>query len=141
MENNWTDKYLLNIDLIDQQHKVFFELMDKEIKQVDIQDYEQLASVIEKLEDYCIYHFKSEEEIMRKSGYKDIEVQIAQHKFFIQKIDILKQELNYSNPLLFEKITGFMKRWFLSHIIQSDKKFQDTVTEYLNDKEDLCNNI
>ena len=134
MNNNWTDKYLLDIDQIDQQHKVFFELWDKEINQVDMQDHSQLAGVIEKLEDYLKYHFKYEEEMLQKSDYKDIEKHIAQHKFFIQKVDNLKQELNYSNPLLLEKTTVFMKKWFLNHIIQSDKKFQETVVEYLSDK-------
>ena len=134
MGNNWTDKYLLNIDQIDQQHKAFFELWDKEIKQVDMQDHIQLACVIEKLEDYLKNHFKYEEEMLRKSDYKDIENHIAQHKFFIQKVDNLKQELDYSNPLLFEKTAVFMKKWFLSHIIHSDKKYQETATEYLKHK-------
>ena len=134
MENNWTDKYLLNIDRIDQQHKDFFELWNKEIKQVDIQDHAQMAYVIEKLEDYLKDHIKYEEELMRKSDYKDIEKHIAQHKFFIQKIDNLKQELSYNNPLLFEKTAIFMKKWFLSHIIQSDKKYQETAKEYLKNK-------
>lgn len=131
MENNWTDKYLLNIDQIDQQHKVFFELWDKEIKQVNMQDHIQLTCVIEKLVDYSKSHFKYEEEMLREIDYKDIEKHIAQHKFFIQKVNNLKQELNYNNPLLFEKTAVFMKKWFLNHIIQSDKKYQETATEYL----------
>ncbi len=134
MESKWTNKYLLKIDKIDQQHKVFFELWDKEIKQVDMQDHMQMVSVIEKLENYLKDHIRYEEEILRKANYKDIERHIAQHKFFIQKVDNLKQELNYNNPLLFEKTANFMKKWFLIHIIQSDKKYQKTATEYLKRK-------
>jgi len=139
MKNNWTDKYLLNIDRIDQQHRAFFDLWHKEINQVDMQDHTQLAYVIEKLEDYSKDHFKYEEELLRKSNYKDIEKHIDQHKFFIQKVDNLKQELSYSNPLVFEKTSVFMKKWFLSHIIQSDKKYQETATEYLKHNESLQN--
>ncbi len=135
MKNNWTDKYILNIEEIDQQHKVFYDLWDSEIEKVDKNDDAQMASIIHKLEDYLKEHLKYEEELMQKAGYKDINMHIAQHKFFINKVDSLKQELNYSNPLLFEKTTVFMKKWFLHHIIQSDKKFQKTVSEYLKQTE------
>jgi len=42
----------------------------------------------------------------------------------------MKLELNYKNALLFEKIALFMKKWFLSHIMQFDKKYQETVLSY-----------
>ncbi len=130
MANIWTKRYLLNIDKIDEQHKVFFDLWDKEINQAEPQDHTQLSLVIEKLEDYLKKHIKYEEAILRKSNYKDIESHITQHQFFIQKIDTLKQELTYNNPLLFEKITVFMKKWFLNHIIHTDSKYQETVIAY-----------
>ena len=134
MENNWEDRYLLNINSIDEQHKAFFELCNKEIHQINPQNNNHLTLVIEKLTDYLKSHFKHEEELLKKSGYKDLENHIKQHKFFIQKVDSLKQELDYNNPVLNEKITSFMKKWFLNHIIQSDKEYQKTVTKYLKDK-------
>jgi len=134
MENNWEDRYLLNINSIDEQHRAFFELCNKEINQVNSQDKDQLTLLLEKLTDYLKSHFKHEEELLKKSGYKDLENHIKQHKFFIQKVDSLKQELDYNNPVLNEKITSFMKKWFLNHIIQSDKEYQKTVTKYLKDK-------
>jgi len=134
MENKWEDSYLLNINSIDEQHRAFFELCNKEINQVNSQDKDQLTLLLEKLTDYLKSHFKHEEELLKKSGYKDLENHIKQHKFFIEKVDSLKQELDYNNTLISEKITSFMKKWFLSHIIQSDKEFQETVTNYLRDK-------
>jgi len=134
MENKWEDSYLLNINSIDEQHRAFFELCNKEINQVNSQDKDQLTLLLEKLTDYLKSHFKHEEELLKKSGYKDLENHIKQHKFFIQKVDSLKQELDYNNPVLNEKITSFMKKWFLNHIIQSDKEYQKTVTKYLKDK-------
>lgn len=134
MNGSWTDKYLLNIDKIDQQHRVFFELWDKEMKQADLEDHLQMATVIEKLENYLKEHFKYEIELLRKSNYEDIDNHIEQHKFFIQKVNNLKQELNYNNPLLFEKTALFMKKWFLNHIIQSDRKYQETALGYFRHK-------
>ena len=130
----WTDKCLLNIDKIDQQHEAFFNLWNKEMEHANTQDSIQMSEVIEKLEDYIKAHFRTEEELMEKSGYVDIDKHIKQHRYLIQKVDDLKQELNYNNPLVHEKTAFFMKKWFLNHIIHEDKKYQETVLEYLKDK-------
>ena len=73
MENKWENKYILNIDKIDQQHKAFFDLWNTEIEQVDMQDDTQLPFIIEKLENYLKTHIAYEEELLRESDYKDIE--------------------------------------------------------------------
>ena len=136
MENKWEGKYILNIDKIDQQHKTFFDLWNTETKQVDKQDETEMIFIIEKLENYLKDHLEYEEELLRESNYYDLENHIEEHKFFIQKINSLKQELTYYNPLVFEKTTLFMKQWFLSHILISDKKYQETVIAFQEQKEE-----
>ena len=131
---NWNEKYLLNIEDIDEQHRGFFELWDKECRHVDVEDWEKLTSIIEKLEDYIKEHFLAEEEILKNSNYPDLEYHLEQHKFFIYKVDEMKQELRYMNALLFEKLTVFMKKWFLGHINQSDRNYKDAVINYLKEE-------
>lgn len=133
---NWSDKYLLNIENIDEQHRGFFELWDKECRNVDDMDWEKLSAIIVKLEDYIKQHFLAEEEILKNSNYPDLENHIAQHEFFIKKIDEMKQELSYRNTLLFEKISVFMKKWFLGHINQSDRSYKDNVIGYLAEEKE-----
>jgi len=134
--NNWTDKYLLNIDAIDKQHKVFFELWDKECREADLNNNEQLSEIIHKLEDYITNHFSTEEKILINSGFKEVNNHINQHKYFIQKVNEMKMEQKYMNALLFEKISAFIKKWFLNHIMQTDKTYQKTVQSYLNKNEE-----
>lgn len=128
---NWSTKFILNIPEIDSQHNGFFELWDKELKLIDASNEDQLVFIIEKMENYIKDHFTAEENLLIKSGYIDLENHIIQHQIFIQKINEMKLELNYKNALLFEKIALFMKKWFLSHIMQFDKKYQETVLSYL----------
>lgn len=128
---NWSTKFILNIPEIDSQHNGFFELWDKELKLIDASNEDQLVFIIEKMENYIKDHFTAEENLLIKSGYIDLENHIIQHQFFIQKINEMKLELNYKNALLFEKIALFMKKWFLSHIMQFDKKYQETVLSYI----------
>lgn len=134
---SWSDKYLLGIKEIDEQHRGFFELWDKELKNADMNDAMCLSCVIKKLEDYIKEHFSIEEEMMKNSGHKDTEKHIAMHRYFIQRVNEMKLELNYMNPLLFEKITFFMKKWFLNHIIQTDKQYKSDFADYNKDEDEI----
>lgn len=130
---NWNDKYLLNIEIIDDQHRGFFELWDKECRHVEDKDWKKLSAIIDKMEDYIKEHFLAEEEILKNSKYPDLESHLEEHEFFIRKIGEMKQELSYKNHLLFEKISVFMKKWFLGHINQSDRNYRDSVIGYLRE--------
>ncbi len=129
---NWSNSYLLNIPEIDQQHKEFFELYDKTNKRFDIKDYKKLETIISQLEEYLAYHFDFEEKLMKEAGYEDLENHRKQHDIFIKRIKEMRLEYNYMNPLLFDKITVFIKKWFISHIMQSDKEYKYRVINHLN---------
>jgi hemerythrin len=129
--NNWDDKYLLDIPIIDEQHRGFFILLKDELSRNINPTKEQMIELITRLENYIMDHFSSEELLMEKSGYDDLANHKNQHVFFIQKVDEMKIELLYQNPLLYSKMIDFMKKWFLTHILIVDKKFQTTVQDYL----------
>lgn len=129
--NNWDDKYLLDIPIIDEQHRGFFVLLKDELSRNINPTKEQMIELITRLENYIMDHFSSEELLMEKSGYDDLANHKNQHVFFIQKVDEMKIELLYQNPLLYSKMIDFMKKWFLTHILIVDKKFQTTVQDYL----------
>ncbi|PLX24404.1 MAG: hypothetical protein C0599_02230 [Salinivirgaceae bacterium] len=130
MDYKWDDKYLLDIEEIDEQHRGFFELWDIVKQRKDLQEKEKLSHIIEQLEEYVQYHFKYEEQLLQKVKYNGFEEHMAEHRFFIQKVDEMKQELKYMNTLLCEKIESFMKKWFLSHIMQSDREYVQAVKNF-----------
>jgi len=131
MSDNWSNNYLLDIPIIDEQHRLFFELWENECNNVSINDLEKLKELINKLESYLINHFNTEEELMKKANVSDYDNHVSQHRYFIKKIDELKLEFDYANVMLFENIVNFMKKWFLSHILQTDKLYKESVHNYL----------
>jgi hemerythrin-like metal-binding protein len=126
-----TNKYLLNIKSIDEQHRLFIELLEEELRSKNKLDSANLIDAINQLEDYVKSHFNTEELLLEKSGYSDLESHRAQHLFFIHKVDEMKMELTYNNPLLYDKLIEFMKKWFLAHILNTDKRYLATVNNYL----------
>ncbi len=130
--NSWSDVYSLGIKEIDDQHKGFLEMLDNAANLLDSANFDQHKEIIQKLEDYFQSHFSFEEDLMKHSGFASIEEHIEQHKMFISRVNQLKTELDYENPMLSEKILDFMRKWFVSHIIQKDKQYKDIVVNFIN---------
>jgi hemerythrin-like metal-binding protein len=130
--SSWSDFYSLGIKEIDEQHKGFLDMLDNAAKNLASADLNQHKEIIQKLQDYFINHFTFEEDLMKYSGYEKLEEHIGQHKMFISRVNQLKTELDYENPVLSQKIMDFMRKWFVSHIIQTDKQYKEIVVNYLS---------
>lgn len=132
MDNNSNDFIKLDIPAIDKQHLKFFDMLQEYSDSQRNPKDGDLEKIIFELEDYLKRHFKTEEALMRKAGFEKIDEHIKEHKFFIEKVEEMRIDHNYFNKVLFDKITNFMKKWFLSHILQTDKEYKETVKTYLN---------
>ena len=133
--STWNQAYKLDIKVMDEQHKNFFAIYDelvscKNSNQGDI----IIKSAIDKLLEYTSVHFNSEELLMEKANYTDLEEQKRQHRFFITRIEDLQLAYAHKNPMLYEQLLTFIRKWFLSHISQTDSKYKGTISEYLTSK-------
>lgn len=131
----WNDSFLLNIEIIDKQHKKFFEIFDlilllRKNEETD----SKLFNVIEELQDYAHYHFQTEESLMRRANSPDLELHIMQHDFFVKKMKEFRIAYNYNNSVLIEQIVIFMRKWLLMHISEVDGKYVETIQNYLKEK-------
>lgn len=127
MASIWSDNFSLNIPVIDNQHQKFFEIFEKVSNGYEYKTSEELDALIGELEDYLEFHFKEEEKLMRESGYEWYEAHKKQHTFFINRIEEMRNEFDYLNPMLFDKIRVFIKKWFVSHILHKDFDYKDSV--------------
>lgn len=131
-ESTWNDFYKLDIKLIDDQHKVFFEIYDDIIDRNELQSTDdELINFINKLFDYTKTHFKTEEALMERANYAGLEEQKRQHRFFIDRMSALKLAYNHKNVTLYSQLLVFIRKWFLSHILQLDSQYKNDVQSYL----------
>jgi hemerythrin len=127
--------YLFDIEIIDNQHLKFLEIHNNIItllsKNKENLIEKDIENVINELTDYVKVHFKTEEDLLLLANYPDIEKHIKEHIYFIDKIDEFNMALKYKNPALLDNMLVFMKKWFLSHIKQTDSKYTEVLKEYL----------
>jgi hemerythrin len=123
----WSEDFILGIPVIDEQHKKFFELFEEASAEYENKEPEELNRLLGKLEDYMEYHFQEEEKLMKACGYEEYENHKKQHELFINRIGEMWNDYDYLNPMLFNKIRTFIKKWFVSHILQKDFDYRDDV--------------
>lgn len=128
--------YFLNIRMIDEQHKKFIDILNSLIilnsgnKEVS---FEEIRLILNELEEYLKYHFSTEEKYMTLANFEEIDVHIKEHIQYINKIDEFIQGYKYRNPVLLDEMLAFSKKWFLTHIMQTDAKYTDSLKAYFSE--------
>jgi len=124
MLQDWSGKYLLDIDDIDAQHKKFFEATHRLYDDiVNARGEHAVEEALAFLRSYAIEHFQSEEAFIEKSGYSGLEDHKKLHVEFIEKLDGIADEFDiYQAPTqgMADQILELTQDWLLYHIIDED---------------------
>ena len=126
----WDQKYSVGIDIIDEQHKKLFDIGEA-IHNIIIKDSlsnEEYAlkaeGILLELKEYVIYHFTTEEELLKQYNYSDLESHMIQHDLFanyLENIDLIRLKKNPSEYLY--EIMMFVSKWIFKHISTVDFKY------------------
>lgn len=126
----FTDKYKTGIELVDDEHRCLFEIIDQTYTLIHDDfahdKYDQIMHLLEQLKDYTEFHFNDEEELMERIGYPDINSQKKAHSAFIEKLvnidihDLDAMDDNQQQYLL--DLVNFLVTWLSNHILGADKK-------------------
>ncbi len=124
------DEYLTGIGIIDNEHRVLFEIADEiyELcKNEFVPDkYDHIVNLIEKLKNYAIVHFQHEEEYMESIHYKRMFTQKIQHDNFRRKLETMDLEIVDDNQEeAIEDLLKFVTDWLVEHIMETDKKIAE----------------
>ena len=88
----WNDSLSVNIESIDEQHKVLVDMINNFYTHiVDKSNKELMADLIAKMKDYTVYHFSFEEKLLEEHGYVESEKHKEEHQVFIDKVEDLDQ--------------------------------------------------
>lgn len=121
----WTQNLAVGVELIDQQHKKWFEKADQLFeagKQGKSKDY--IVKMFDFLDEYTKTHFKDEEKYMLSIKYPEYNVQKQLHTGFISKLADLRKEYEASgaNISVIINANQMILDWLVKHISMQDKK-------------------
>jgi len=120
----WNDSLSVKIDSIDLQHKKLIELINDFYENLNRDtNKEKMVELIIALKNYTIFHFSSEEKLLKQANYPDLEKHKIEHQKFIQSVADFEDRFTHGKLLLSIEITGFIKEWITKHIMGTDQKY------------------
>jgi len=125
----WKEIYSVGNSKIDEQHQKLFEIANRFHRAHD-EDHGSgvLASIFEELLEYTQFHFRDEEQLMRKCGFPDFDKHRANHEKLISVVLNLKKNFEAGEEGIEERIMEFLKMWLNGHILGMDRGYRSHVT-------------
>ncbi len=119
----WDNSWETGIKIIDEQHKMLFDIINDLHKAMKLgREKEILSRIFKSLRMYIFTHFRVEEELMHKSDYPDFTGHKNQHDQFIQYIEVMYSAFRTQQKEVTSEILEFLKTWLTAHIINEDKQ-------------------
>ena len=119
----WKEDYLVGVQQIDLHHQYLFAMLNKTYDSFVNKDAaERLNSLFDELIDYATYHFSTEEDLMRKIRYPDLEKHKKEHDVFAGKVVEIQKDYQAGRKGISLEILSFLQGWLSVHILQTDRE-------------------
>ncbi len=124
----WSDAMLTGVAAIDRQHRILVDsLIDASCKLPDDAADPLFEQITRDLLGYAIYHFDTEEQLMRRHGYDATEpdaaaTHLAQHRGFSERVVALRAAARLGEPGTKAALLSFLEDWLVNHIMTVDKR-------------------
>lgn len=120
----WSDsEFGLGIATIDDHHQVLVALIN-EIYQafMERKHADSIVEIIQKLEEYAVFHFSFEERLFDQVGYSQKSEHVIQHQAFVKRVDAFRDQVDAGIDATFG-IVNFLRDWLKAHIQEEDRKY------------------
>ncbi len=120
----WDDKYSVNVSIIDEEHKILINIINKTIlaKQYN-NNPRSISEILDEMTVYAKDHFKTEETYMSNFKYHDYKSHKDEHQTFSKNILAYSKCLMRGNYQILEDILEYLQLWLVHHIQETDKKY------------------
>lgn len=125
----WTPTLETGVELLDDQHKRLFALINALHSAIHATDneYETVADALYELTEYVTEHFEDEEALMSANGYEHLGAHHEMHQRLTQEtLGYMARYVNRDTVSLAE-LVEFLNSWLQNHIVGQDCHFAATV--------------
>ena len=119
----WDDRNLVGIEEVDAHHKKLIEMINKSYSLILKENIQiELSQLLDELIEYAKYHFASEENIMRKYRYHNIDLHIIEHFNFCNKVLTYQKDSKDGKEYVSIDIFDFIMHWLIDHELKMDSE-------------------
>ncbi len=130
----WRDEFSVNVKSLDEQHKKLLEIGASVYELALLDDgfdhYDEIVAILSELRDYTIYHFETEEKLLKENNCDQLESQQIEHMFFIKKLGKIEvKDFDSQQSEAKTEILSFIANWVSDHIYKSDMNYKDCLNQ------------
>jgi hemerythrin-like metal-binding protein len=124
----WSDTMRTGVAEIDEQHRILVDtLIEAKAKLTGGIADPLFDQITRDLLAYAIYHFDTEEGLMRLHGYataapEEAAAHLHQHRHFSEKVVDMRSTARAGKPGSREALVEFLQNWLVNHILTTDKR-------------------
>jgi len=119
----WKDSYSVKVVALDNQHKKLFATAEELHKAMLAgQGRDKAAEVLNRLIDYTVDHFATEEKMMEKHNYPLLATHRAEHRALTDKVVTFRKEYD-AGKVAIPMLMTFLLDWLKHHIQTVDQKY------------------
>jgi hemerythrin len=132
----WSDELSVGVPLIDQQHKELIRIAVLALDAMKREDgREYIDTVINKLREYTVFHFRYEEELMESMHFPERSEHGQEHVRLKNEVKQFQRELYLHNDPSPQTVRDFVKDWLITHILTFDRNLAKFIHEREAEKE------
>lgn len=123
----WAPGFETGVSDIDEQHRILVDALNEANAKLQHETRrEAIDQLLQDLLAYAIYHFETEEMLMREHGYfaaepRVAEAHLAQHRDFAARVVALRERFTTTGELDRDALLGFLNQWLTGHILGIDQ--------------------
>jgi hemerythrin-like metal-binding protein len=119
-ELNWSEKYALGVQSIDDEHKELFDTV-RELESAMARNAET-GALLKKLVVATSSHFADEEAIMLERKFPGLALHVANHQRLMEKLEAFAARYSRSGAAIDQYALNFLHDWLLHHIENDDAR-------------------
>ena len=124
----WNDSLMTGVPEIDEQHRILVHTFNEASEKLRVEaSPEVLDAITQDLLGYALYHFETEELLMRDTGYEatddaDARRHLAEHRNFSTQVLAVRDRLKAGIPIPPHELLVFLNNWLVKHIMHTDMR-------------------
>ena len=120
----WDGKLMIGLRTIDEQHRQLVGIINELHRAMKQRRTKVDTSlVLNRLVDYTVYHFGTEEKLFATHGYPEIEAHKDLHRNLVARVGNFKERFTAGDATVAIELMDFLKDWLINHINGTDRKY------------------
>jgi hemerythrin-like metal-binding protein len=120
----WKDEYEVGHAELDAHHRRLIEIINSLYEAAMAgASADQVDETVRQMDGYAAMHFRAEEAALHAARYPGLDGHRRAHEAYTRRLDDLKRSFFLPSGGLSQEILQFLKEWWLTHILRSDKEY------------------